>query len=60
MPHLYEAHLGGKVYRTEMPQNYDQLYCEQCGDSDWYLGEYTTFRELLALVRNRYGDYKNE
>ena len=35
--HIYESHLGG-IYTTDEPQDWDDLYCEQCGDSDWEIG----------------------
>lgn len=34
---LYESHLGG-IYTTDKEQNPDELYCEECGDSDWFIG----------------------
>lgn len=44
--YVYENHLGG-LYTSDdyIPSN--ELYCEQCGDSDWCLGCYNTFREFI-------------
>lgn len=35
--YIYESHMGG-FYATEHPVPLENLYCEQCGDSDWELG----------------------
>ena len=32
--YIYEDHLGGGCYCTDHELDYDELYCEQCGDSD--------------------------
>lgn len=32
--YIYEDHLGGGYYVTEDELDSDELYCEQCGDSD--------------------------
>ena len=32
--YIYEDHLGGGYYVSEDELDYDELYCEQCGDSD--------------------------
>ncbi len=37
--HIYQSHLGGIYATTEY---LDDLYCETCGDSDWYIGEYNS------------------
>jgi hypothetical protein len=39
--YLYESHMGG-LYSTQEEQDYNDLYCEQCGDSDNFIGEYKT------------------
>lgn len=36
----YENHLGGDLFSSETGLDWDELYCEQCGDSDRFLGEY--------------------
>ena len=37
--YLYESHMGG-LSLTDCDMEYNDLYCEQCGDSDmvWKLG----------------------
>lgn len=44
--YAYESHLGG-LYTSDDYIPYDELYCEQCGDSDWCLGWYDTFKKFL-------------
>ena len=48
----YESHMSG-IYYTEEPQEWDDLYCEQCGDSDWELGNADTFEEAFELIRDK-------
>lgn len=47
--YVYENHLGG-IYLEKEPLPFEYLYCEQCGDSDWMLGEVNTWDELLELL----------
>lgn len=44
--YVYESHLGG-LYTSDDYISPDELYCEQCGDSDLCLGCYNTFREFI-------------
>ena len=46
---LYESHLGG-LFLSDERIDYEYLYCEQCGDSDFELGEVETFDDVLKLV----------
>ena len=41
--YIYESHMGG-LYTSEEPLDYEDLYCEECGDSDSLLG-YAETRE---------------
>mgnify|MGYP007025966197 CR=1 FL=1 len=43
---VYESHLGG-LYTYDNPLPVEDLYCEECGDSDWDLGEFETLRDFL-------------
>lgn len=38
--YFYESHLGG-IYTSDEDLNYEELYCEQCGDSDRPIGYFT-------------------
>ena len=37
--YIYESHLGG-FYTSDEYLDYEDLYCEECGDSDGLFGEY--------------------
>lgn len=47
--YLYESHLGG-LYTTTDLLGFDSLYCEQCGDSDFCLGSFSTLAEFWKLI----------
>lgn len=49
--YLYENHLGG-LYTSDEKYDFDYLYCETCGDSDTYLGEFKTIKEFWDLVKD--------
>lgn len=53
--YLYASHLGG-VYDTDDELDWECLYCEECGDSDEFLGTYTTEKERKALINQYYGE----
>lgn len=43
---VYKLHMGGLFASSEpIPDEY--LYCEQCGDSDWEVGEFYTLADFL-------------
>lgn len=50
MSYLYESHLGG-LYTSDEQIDFDDLYCEECGGSDWEVGEYEDLRDLWGLVK---------
>lgn len=51
---LYEGHLGSLyLSKEEIPM--ERLYCDQCGDWDWKLGEVNTFQDVLDLVTDEDG-----
>ena len=47
--YIYESHLGS-LYTSIYELDYDELYCEQCGDSDWLIGCATTKEEAWDLL----------
>lgn len=49
---LYESHTGGFYIEEELKNN---LYCEDCDDSDFYLGSFRTKEEAENLI-NLHGD----
>lgn len=50
MNYLYESHLGG-LYITDEQLDYNMLYCESCGDSDWPIGPFETIKDLWELIK---------
>ena len=51
---VYESHLGG-IYFEDIILDFDDLYCDECGDSDWHLGHADTWDEVVALVTDDEG-----
>ena len=51
---IYENHMGG-IYFSEEILDYEYLYCDQCGDSDWYLGHADTWEDVLNLISEEDG-----
>lgn len=47
---IYENHLGG-LYASDDRLDFDELYCEECGDSDWLIGEANTRAEAWELLK---------
>ena len=47
--YIYEGHLGS-LYGCDNLLDYDDLYCEQCGDSDRELGYVESPADILALL----------
>ena len=48
MKYLYESCVG-TYYSTDEAQTYEQMDCEQCGDSDTFIGTYETEEERKQL-----------
>lgn len=51
---VYESHLGG-IYFNDTELDYKYLYCDQCGDSDSYLGHANTWEDVVDMVTDEYG-----
>lgn len=49
--YIYESHMGG-LYTSDYPLDYEQTYCETCGDSDFLLGYAETREEAWELLKN--------
>ena len=57
--YVYESHLGGGFYTSSEPLDYDELYCDSCGDSDTYCGYYKEREELKEMLYDwNYCNYK--
>ena len=51
MQYIYQSHMGG-LYTTDEPQDWEDMYCETCGDSDTELGKAETIQEAWALLED--------
>lgn len=70
MAHVYENHMGDVYFSKEYNEGLLET-CEQCFDSDWYLGFAYSLPQLKAMLReesyaedyikevcNKYMDFK--
>jgi len=48
--YFYESHLSGVIYTTDYEKDYDELYCDECGDSDWYIGEFDSWEDFISQI----------
>jgi len=49
--YIYEGHLGS-LYTFDYELDYEDLYCEECGDSDWLIGCADTREEAWELLKD--------
>ena len=49
--YIYESHMGG-LYTSDEPLDYEDLYCEECGDSDWLIGYAETRQDAWNLLKD--------
>ena len=49
--YIYEGHLGS-LYTSDHYLDDEDLYCEQCGDSDWLIGYARTREEAWDLLKD--------
>lgn len=52
---VYAGHLGGH-YTTTKELTHEQTYCEQCGDSDWFIGMAKTEEEAEIMYKDYIDD----
>lgn len=48
--YIYEDHMGG-LYTSDRELNYEEIHCEQCGDTDWLIGCATTKEDAWKLLK---------
>ena len=48
---IYESHMGG-LYTSDEPLDYEDLYCEECGDSDQLIGYAETREDAWNLFKD--------
>lgn len=51
MKYLYECHTGG-LYTSDRYLDFDDLYCESCRYSDWFIGTFETLADFWDLVKD--------
>lgn len=49
--YIYQSHMGG-LYSSDDELDYEQTYCETCGDSDWLIGYAETREEAWELLKD--------
>lgn len=49
--YIYESHLGA-LYTSDIELDFDELYCEQCGDYDSLIGYAATRAEAWELLKD--------
>ena len=49
--YIYESHMGG-LYTSDEPLDYEDLYCEECGDSDQLIGYAETREDVWNLFKD--------
>lgn len=49
--YIYQSHMGG-LYTSDDNLDYEQTYCETCGDSDWLIGYAETREEAWDLLKD--------
>ena len=47
--HVYESHLSGVYFTKEYDESWAET-CEQCGNSDWYVGVISSEEELWEFM----------
>lgn len=52
--YIYESHCGG-LYTSDQPMSNEELYCEECGDSDYCVAMVSSSYELGPLLRDMLG-----
>ena len=59
--YIYESHLGGGFYTSSESLDYEDLYCETCGDTDTELGGFESLKDVYySLINNElYYDKNN-
>lgn len=47
--YIYQGHMGG-LYTSDETKDYDDLYCEECGDSDYLIGYAVSKKQAWELL----------
>lgn len=54
--YFYKSHLGG-LYTSNKKYKDSDLYCDECGDSDDYLGKYDSWIDFIKRLTEQDYDY---
>ncbi len=61
--YIYENHVSGNYYCSDKELDYDELYCEECGDSDGYVGsidtEHVSVNDFFGAINHSYVNYES-
>ena len=49
--YIYQSHMGG-LYTSDYELDWDDLYCEECGDSDTLIGFANTRKEAWEILKD--------
>ena len=49
--YIYQSHMEGSI-TSDDELDYEQTYCETCGDSDWLIGYAETREEAWDLLKD--------
>lgn len=49
--YIYEGHMGS-LYASDDVLDYEDTYCETCGDSDWLIGHANTRKDAWDLLKD--------
>ena len=49
--YIYESHMGG-LYTSDRVLEYEEIYCEQCGDTDWLIGYAESKEDAWNLLKD--------
>lgn len=49
--YIYQSHMGG-LYTSDYELDWDDLYCEECGDSDTLIGFANTRKEAWKILKD--------
>lgn len=50
--YIYFGHLTGNLYTSDEYLDFDDLYCEECGDSDSFVGYARTAKDAWNLLKD--------
>ena len=57
--YLYRGHMGS-LFATDELLSFEERYCEQCGDSDDYIGYAKNMQEAWDLIKDECSTFDEE